>query len=266
MIVRRSFLPLLLCITSLAGTGCSNAPGKPGPEPEVPRPDQVVDFKTLYGQNCVACHGDNRQPGPAIALSNPVYLALAGESNIRNAVANGVPGRLMPAFGRSAGGMLTDEQVSILASGLIREWGKPGALVGATPPSYKATLHADAAAGEKAFLMNCGSCHGAKGDGVLTGTLGRGPGPGGSIVAPSFLALISDQNLRSFAIAGVPTRMPDWRSHEGDQPLTDQEITDIVAWLASHRETQPTAAQSPMPASNPKAATAKLTHETSSTR
>jgi cytochrome c oxidase cbb3-type subunit 3/ubiquinol-cytochrome c reductase cytochrome c subunit len=32
--------------------------------------------------------------------------------------------------------------------------------------------------------------------------------------------------------------MPDYRSHPG-HVLTDQEITDIVAWLASHRTPAP---------------------------
>lgn len=65
----------------------------------------------------------------------------------------------------------------------------------------------------------------------------------GSLVDPSYLALISDQSLRSTTIAGDPEQgMPDWRhdlSEAGARALTDQEITDIVAWLASHRTSAP---------------------------
>jgi cytochrome c oxidase cbb3-type subunit 3/ubiquinol-cytochrome c reductase cytochrome c subunit len=51
--------------------------------------------------------------------------------------------------------------------------------------------------------------------------------------------LISDQNLRSITIAGRPDEgMPDWRS-DAAQPLTDQQTTDIVAWLASKRTADP---------------------------
>jgi cytochrome c oxidase cbb3-type subunit 3/ubiquinol-cytochrome c reductase cytochrome c subunit len=32
--------------------------------------------------------------------------------------------------------------------------------------------------------------------------------------------------------------MPDWRN-DSAQPLTDQQVTDIVAWLASHRAPNP---------------------------
>jgi hypothetical protein len=29
---------------------------------------------------------------------------------------------------------------------------------------------------------------------------------------------------------------PDWRGNAPGKPMSDQEITDVVAWLASHRE------------------------------
>ena len=123
-----SLLVVLLAGAALAGLGCNNSPGKPGPEPEVPRPDQVLDFATLYKQNCVACHGNNNEPGAALYLANPVYLAVAGETNLKAVITNGVPGKLMPPFAQSAGGMLTDQQVDILANGLIDTWGKAGVL------------------------------------------------------------------------------------------------------------------------------------------
>src|SRR3981189_2030463 len=84
---------------------------------EVPRPDDVLDFSTLYKSNCAACHGENGMDGVAISLANPVYLAVAGEDNLRHIVANGVSGRLMPPFARSAGGMLTEQKVNVLAHG-----------------------------------------------------------------------------------------------------------------------------------------------------
>jgi hypothetical protein len=64
-------------------------------------------------------------------------------------------------------------------------------------------------------------------------------GKAGSIVDGSYLALISDQALRSIVIAGRPDEgMPDWRT-DAAQPLTDQQITDIVAWLSSKRIANP---------------------------
>jgi cytochrome c oxidase cbb3-type subunit 3/ubiquinol-cytochrome c reductase cytochrome c subunit len=62
-------------------------------------------------------------------------------------------------------------------------------------------------------------------------------------VDPAYLALISDQGLRSLIIAGQPQEdMPDWRSDisgAGSRAMTEQEITDTVAWLACHRVATP---------------------------
>jgi cytochrome c oxidase cbb3-type subunit 3/ubiquinol-cytochrome c reductase cytochrome c subunit len=64
-----------------------------------------------------------------------------------------------------------------------------------------------------------------------------------SIVDPAYLALVSDQYLRSLIIGGLPDRnMPDWRSDlpgANARVITDQEITDTVAWISSHRVAAP---------------------------
>ena len=218
----------------LAATGCSHIPGRPAPGPEVVRPEQVLDFPTLYKQNCTACHGEAGKNGAAIPLANPVYLSIAGEDQIRQIIANGVAGKLMPPFAKSAGGMLTDEQVAALADGILREWGKPNLLAGQNPPPYAAAIPGDVTRGQQVFTASCARCHGATGEGMQTGASKQG-----SIVDPSYLALISDQSLRSIILAGLPDRdMPDWRN-DSAQPLTDQQVTDIVAWLASHRAPNP---------------------------
>jgi mono/diheme cytochrome c family protein len=213
--------------------GCTYAPGRPAAGPEVPLPDQVIDFATLYKQNCAGCHGENGKNGVAISLANPVYLAIAGAATVRKITANGVPGKLMPAFERSAGGTLTDRQIDSLVQGILA-WSRPDVL-GASPPPYAATAKGDPMQGQKTFAEFCASCHGAEGRGAKDAP--------GSIVDPSYLALVSDQSLRSAIIAGQPDRrMPGWRSDisgPGSRAMTDQEITDVVAWLAAQRTTAP---------------------------
>jgi cytochrome c553 len=144
---------------------------------------------------------------------------------------------MMPGYAKSAGGMLTDAQIAILTQGMIRTWGNPAALAGHTPPAYASSDSGDAARGQTAFVASCARCHGADGMGIADK---KNPGP---IVDPSYLALISDQGLRSTIIAGKPGQgMPDWRTQmtgAGAHPLSEQEISDIVAWLASHRVTAP---------------------------
>src|ERR1700736_550163 len=141
---------LALAAAAFALAGCSRIPGRPGPGPEVVRPNEVLDFPTLYKANCAACHGENGREGAAISLANPVYLAVAGEENLREITAKGVPGRLMPPFARSAGGMLTDQQIDSLGNGMMQQWNKPDLLAELSIPPYRSTLAGDAARGQQA--------------------------------------------------------------------------------------------------------------------
>jgi cytochrome c oxidase cbb3-type subunit 3/ubiquinol-cytochrome c reductase cytochrome c subunit len=206
----------------------------------VVRPEEVLEFTTLYRQNCSACHGERGRQGAAISLSNPVYIALAGETHLQQAIANGVPGKLMPPFAMSAGGMLTGKQVSVLAQGIQKQWGNPSVLAGQNPPPYMTTLPGSAEHGLLAYGVFCARCHGAVGEGgPADGKPNSTQGKIGSIVDPSYLAIISDQNLRSITIAGRPDEaMPDWRG-DAAQPMTDQQVTDILAWLATKRVANP---------------------------
>jgi mono/diheme cytochrome c family protein len=234
-------LSMVFMVMSLAG--CSSFHGRPGSGPEVVRPEQVLDLATLYKQNCAACHGENGRNGAAISLANPVYIAVAGETHLHDAIANGVPGKLMPGFAKSAGGMLTDAQINVLAQGIVKQWATPVMLSGQNPPPYLATLQGNAEHGQQAYSVFCARCHGATGEGSTADAKAASTRAGnvrlGSIVDPSYLALISDQNLRSIVIGGRPDEgMPDWRS-DATQSLTDQQITDILAWLASKRVANP---------------------------
>ena len=236
---RPSLRLLVACGAILAITGCKAAPGKPGPDSEALRPEQVNDFAALYSQNCAGCHGTNGKNGAAIALANPVYLAIAGTSNTERITANGVPKTMMPPFAKSKGGTLTDRQITILTEGMLQNWSRPDALAAQTAPAYASTASGNPAQGEKAFATFCARCHGADGTG---GPAGNGVVTG-SLIDPAYLALISDQGLRSFILAGQTEQGPhDWRSYllaPNARPMTDQEITDTVAWLASRRIATP---------------------------
>jgi mono/diheme cytochrome c family protein len=231
-------LGLLACALCVACVGCGSAPGKPAVGSDAARPDQVLDFSALYKQNCAGCHGENGKNGAAISLANPVYLATAGFDNLQRVTADGVPGTAMPGFSKQAGGMLTDAQIAIVARGMVDSWGRANSLGGAPAIPYAASGKGDPAQGAAAFARFCAGCHGAGGSSQAMGTARSG-----SIVDPSYLALVSDQSLRSIIIAGsTEMGMPDWRSDltgANGRALTAQEVTDIVAWMASHRNENP---------------------------
>jgi len=214
-----------LALLSMVICGCNNAPGRPPAGSESLRPNEVLTFDTLYQQNCAGCHGEQGRGGAAIALNSPVYLEIADDATIRRVTAHGVSGTAMPAFAQSSGGMLTDEQVNAIVAGIRSKFWKHGAL-DVVPPSYS-MAPGDPQHGAKVYDTYCVSCHGAA---------GRGGSHAGSIVDESFLNLVSDQYLRTIVIAGRPElNAPDWRGNVPGKPMSQQEVSDVVAWLAAQR-------------------------------
>ena len=225
-------LPFLaLGIAATLVSGCTRPHGQPQAKAEVVAPNEIVDFAILYSENCAGCHGEKGRGGAAIALANPVYLGVADDRAIRKVVANGVHGTAMPAFAESAGGLLTDKQIDVITEQIRARWSQPGILDGANPPDYAAKSDGDPERGHAVYQTYCESCHGPNGSG----------GPKGSAITnDSFLALVSDQELRTIVIAGRPELgAPDWRGNVRGKPMSNQEVTDVVAWLASRRVEDP---------------------------
>ena len=211
--------------------GCSSPHGQPGPGAEVLAPNEVLQFSVLYAQNCAGCHGDDGSGGAAIALADPVYLEIVDKASLRKVIAGGVQKTAMPPFADVAGGMLTDKQIDAIVTGIRSRWSRPGILAGANPPSYAAETPGNVQRGEVAYVTYCQTCHGPG---------GRGGKKGSDITNGSFLALISDQGLRTIVIAGRPELgAPDWRGNVPGKPMSDQEVTDVVAWLAAQRTQTP---------------------------
>lgn len=224
-----------LCASAALGvallSGCGRPHGQPNEGAEVLAPNVVLEFGTLYAENCAGCHGAEGKGGAAIALADPVYLAIADDATIRKVTSSGVRGTAMPAFAQSAGGMLTDKQIDVIAHEIRSRWSRPGILGAANPPSYAAKSAGIIPRGELAYKTYCESCHGPG---------GRGSKKASSITDDSFLALVSDQGLRTIVITGrSELGAPDWRGNAPGKPMSDQDITDVVAWLASRRSQNP---------------------------
>jgi mono/diheme cytochrome c family protein len=204
----------LILVGVLALSSCET-PGYRAAQERVIRPGEIANFEVLYAQNCSACHGPKGEGALTAGIGNPAYLAIADDSTIRETIAKGRRGTPMSAFARSEGGMLTDAQIGILVAGLRQRAGHDPA---GNPPPYASTQAGDSAHGRQVFTESCARCHGA-----------------GNIDNPSYLSLVTDQHLRTVIIVGMPNfGMPDWRGYS--KPLSDAEITDLVAWLAAQRQ------------------------------
>jgi cytochrome c oxidase cbb3-type subunit III len=219
--MRKRITLAALCLTSMLAVTACDVRGRQTVETAAIRPADISDFRVLYSQNCSGCHGANGQGALTVGIGRPVYLAIADDATIRTTIQQGRPGTSMPAFAQKAGGMLTDAQIDILVHG-IRTWANPGALANTQLPAYAAPQPGEAVRGAEVFKVSCAQCHGPEGRGAR------------AIADSSYLALVSDQHLRTVIIVGMPNLgMPDWRSHS--KPLTDTDVGDLVAWLAAQR-------------------------------
>lgn len=188
-------------------------------------------YKPLYQKYCSGCHGADGQNGPATDLANPDYQALIDDATLRDITAKGQKGTSMPGFAKSSGGELTEQQIDSLLRGIRQQWSKGDVLPRAQAPAYKATTVGDAERGKQVYTSDCARCHGQE---------GGPPGKAGSILDGSFLGLIVDQTIRSTAIAGRPDLgMPNFRNQVKGRVLSDQDVTDVVAFVASHRPKNP---------------------------
>jgi mono/diheme cytochrome c family protein len=214
---------------------CDRLPGKPDEAARWKRPTEVVAFDQLYAENCSGCHGADGRLGAARPLNDPLYLALINDEILRQAIAQGVPKTAMPAFVQQQGGNLTDKQVEVLVDGIRSRWALAEQFTAGTLPAYetgKDSKSADMARGSTVYQTYCAQCHDAT---------GRGQPKGGSVVDPNYLALVSDQSLRTTVIVGrSDLGKPDWRDNVPGRPMSPQEISDVVAWIASHRDNVPT--------------------------
>ncbi len=221
----------LVFLFPLLTAGCDLKSGQPNPEDRPKRPSDVVEFPALYARNCSGCHGADGKLGPAPPLNDKLFLAIVSDVELKRVITEGRKGTLMPPFGRDHGGSLTPVQVHVLVKGLRETWGgKP--YVPQAPPPYVGTRTGNKADGADTFRMACANCHGEYGKG------GQDAGP---LNDPAFLALISDQALRRIIITGRPDlHMPNFAEKEdrGEEfkPLSDQDVADLVALLASWRQ------------------------------
>jgi mono/diheme cytochrome c family protein len=196
----------------------------------------ITDFDALYGKNCAGCHGPQGKNGPAQALNDPLYLSLIPKDELRKVIENGRPGTSMPGFSMPSGGDLRPKQIDALVNGIQQKWSRQVDLGGAKLPPYAGETSAGSEThGQQVFQTACASCHGS---GAKAGAVTDGP----------YLELVTDQYLRTSVVAGRPDLgMPDWRTVSGRSALSEQDVSDVVAYLGSLRPGQARAANQNAP-------------------
>src|SRR5262249_54518373 len=172
---------------------CDGLPGKPNESARWRAPTEIVDFKQLYAENCSGCHGADGRLGAARPLNDPLYLALVDDETLRQVTARGVPNTMMPAFAQKEGGDLTDAQIKALVQGIRSAWARSGEFETAALPPYRAkeSMPGDLRRGSMVYQNYCAQCHEPVGNNQLKG---------GQILDANFLALVSDQSLRTTVI------------------------------------------------------------------
>lgn len=184
----------------------------------------ATDGETLFRTFCTACHGPDgkgmRFAGmPSFpAVASPDFLELASDGFLTETIRQGRPGRRMPAWGESEGGLRADEIDRIVAH--VRRLGGVQATLDERPRRW---VVADPTAGEGLYRAHCSGCHGAHGEGK------EGP----ALSNPVLLRSATDTYLVETVLRGRRgTTMKGFATPSPIRPaLSRAEVESIVAFL-----------------------------------
>lgn len=207
--------------------------------------------KSVYAQNCIACHGAQGQGSnlpiggsvPARDLASPQARAELTRERMISSVTIGRPGTAMGGFGNRLPAGDIEAVVDYVRSALmvpqteISGTSAHAGRKGASPPATKAAgadmkqpmpngLKGDALAGGRFYMANCATCHGAKGDGKGPRAYFINPKPR-NFVDPAFSSGFNRPAIYAATSVGrLGTEMPAW-----NKVLTDQEIANVSEFV-----------------------------------
>ena len=240
-------VPALLLAAMPAGCDIyDDLPGRPAPNPApVAAANTLEGFQRVWSDRCAGCHGADGTLGAARPMRDAEYLTALGREEMARLIREGVPGTRMPAYGGQAVDPIPDPEIEAFVEGMYAAWAAP--TDEATPVSeglpWAHSGGGDAGRGATIFTANCASCHPAQ---VPPGG-SADPLVAGSVTDPFYLRLVSDQHLRSSIVfgrsdLGMPGAAGPFRGPDGGtttRPLSASDVDDLVAYLASQRDTWP---------------------------
>lgn len=171
--------------------------------------------RTLFGANCVMCHGDDGSGDLGPSLNSPSFLTVVPDSYLIETLVHGRREAGMPSWPQ-----LSSEDLASLVR-YVRTW--------QSEPSKSPDWHeqvvprGDWDAGRRLFAGACASCHGSDGEGTT----------GPQLNNPSFLALATDVMLREWISNGkTGTQMRAFRKGgQGVAELSERQVEDIISYL-----------------------------------
>lgn len=211
--------------------------------------------KSLYAQNCIACHGAQGQGSsqpiggsvPARDLASPQARAELSRERMINSVTVGRPGTAMAGFGGRLAAADIEAVVDYVRaaimvpqtdiSGTNAHAGRKSAATPASKPAKSSSgtdmkqampnaLVGNVATGERFYLANCATCHGAKGDGKGPRAYFINPKPR-NFLDPAFTTSFNRPAIYAATSQGrLGSEMPAW-----SKVLSDQEIANVAEFV-----------------------------------
>lgn len=209
--------------------------------------------KALYAQNCITCHGAQGQGSalpiggskPARDLASPQARAELSRERMISSVTTGRPGTAMAGFGGRMPASDIDAVVDYVRaaimvpqtdiSGTNAHAGRTGSPTAKTTAASSGAdmkqpmpnaLKGNAAAGERFYMGNCATCHGAKGDGKGPRAYFINPKPR-NFLEPAFTSAFNRPAIYAATSMGRQgSEMPAW-----SKVLNEQEIANVAEFV-----------------------------------
>ena len=203
----------------------------------------------LYVENCLVCHGAEGQGRVGANLTD--FPGIDVDAALRQTIARGVEGSVMPAWSEDNGGPFSDQEIDDIVAYIEASFAGSDPI--APAPTYQPPemdplpdVEGDPSLGAVVFLENCQMCHGETGQGRFGAPLAKSwPG-----VQPAvYIADVTAQGIDG-------STMPAWSTEEGG-PLSQQQIENVTAYVLSLEPAAPASTPTP-PAEGPLSATVTL--------
>jgi mono/diheme cytochrome c family protein len=218
----RKYILIVVLSLALVSVGFGIAQAQTGDQ------DPLEQGAQLFAHNCAVCHGVDGQGRVGASLSKD-WPSIRPDLRIRATITNGIPGTAMPAWSQANGGPLTGDEIDALVA-YITLWETGGPREILPTPTYAPrpvispvpNVVGDPNRGAQLYDQNCLVCHGVNGEGRIGATL-----------AKSWASVRADLRVRNTIAGGIEgSAMPAWSQDNGG-PLSETEIDDIVAFIAT---------------------------------